>query len=75
MQVSGLALPLAAVILLDASATDMGVLGAARWLPYLMFGLVAGVWLDRVRRRPVLVASCHRWLERATWSRPTANSN
>lgn len=57
MQVSGLALPLTAVVLLGASASEMGVLGAARWLPYLLVGLVAGVWLDRVRRRPVLIAT------------------
>src|SRR6266498_3750077 len=48
MQVSGLALPLTAVLLLGASATEMGVLGAARWLPYLLVGLFAGVWVDRV---------------------------
>jgi MFS family permease len=57
MQVSGLALPLTAVLFLGASGTEMGILGAARWLPYLVFGLLAGAWLDRVRRRPVLVAS------------------
>jgi len=57
MQVSGLALPLTAVLLLGASAGEMGVLSAARWLPYLLVGLVAGVWLDRVRRRPVLIAT------------------
>src|SRR5919201_1324693 len=57
MQVSGLALPLTAVLLLGASAGEMGVLGAARWLPYLLVGLFAGVWLDRVRRRPVLIVT------------------
>ena len=56
VQVSGLALPLAAVGM-GASAAEMGVLGALRWLPYLLFGLVAGAWLDRVRRRPVLVVT------------------
>ena len=35
----------------------MGILGAARWLPYLAFGLLAGAWLDRVRRRPVLIVT------------------
>ncbi|MDQ6669466.1 MAG: MFS transporter [Chloroflexota bacterium] len=56
-QVSGLALPLTAVLFLGASGTEMGILGAARWLPYLVFGLLAGAWLDRVRRRPVLIAT------------------
>jgi MFS family permease len=57
MQVSGLALPLTAVLVLGASGTEMGILGAARWLPYLVFGLLAGAWLDRVRRRPVLIVT------------------
>jgi predicted MFS family arabinose efflux permease len=57
MQVSGLALPLTAVLSLGASASEMGVLSAARWLPYLLVGLFAGVWLDRVRRRPVLIVT------------------
>src|SRR5688572_23964592 len=33
----------------------MGVLNATRWVPYLLFGLVAGVWVDRVRRRPLMI--------------------
>src|SRR5262245_4767226 len=56
MEVSGLALPLVAVGL-GASASQMGVIGALRWLPYLLLGLVAGVWLDRLRRRPVLIVT------------------
>src|SRR6185369_14619093 len=55
-QVSGLALPLVAVGL-GATAAQMGVIGALRWLPYLLLGLVAGAWLDRLRRRPVLIAT------------------
>ncbi|HEY3109847.1 MAG TPA: MFS transporter, partial [Chloroflexota bacterium] len=55
-QVSGLALPLAAVGL-GATAGQMGVIGALRWLPYLLLGLIAGVWLDRLRRRPVLIVT------------------
>lgn len=55
-EVTELALPLTAVLVLGASATQMGVLTAALFLPYLVFGLVAGVWVDRMRRRPILVA-------------------
>src|SRR6185369_16520046 len=55
-QVSGLALPLVAVGL-GATPGQMGVLGALRWLPYLLLGVVAGVWLDRLRRRPVLIVT------------------
>lgn len=42
---------------LHGSATDVGLVNAARWAAYLALGLVAGVWIDRVRRRPVLVAT------------------
>jgi MFS family permease len=50
-QVTMLALPLAAVLVLDASATEMGLLAAAGWLPHLVFALGAGLWVDRRRRK------------------------
>jgi predicted MFS family arabinose efflux permease len=56
-QVSSVALPLTAAVWLGASPFEMGLIGALRWAPYLLFGLLAGVWLDRTRRRPVLVAT------------------
>ena len=52
-----LALPLTAVVVLHAAPAEMGILVAAEFLPGLLFGLVAGVWLDRTRRKPVLVAA------------------
>lgn len=55
--VTVLALQVLAVVTLEASATELGVLNAARWLPYLLFGLLAGVLADRYRRRPVLVGT------------------
>jgi MFS family permease len=55
--VTTVALPTLAVLSLRASATEVGVLGAARWLPYLLFGLIAGVLVDRHRRRPILVGA------------------
>src|SRR5262245_15511023 len=55
-QVSALALPLAAVGM-GATAEQMGALRSLAWLPYLLFGIAAGVWLDRVRRRLVLLAA------------------
>ena len=55
-QVTILALPLTAVLLLDASAFEVGLLTAFGYLPFLLIGLPAGVWVDRMRRRPVLVA-------------------
>ncbi len=53
--VTGLALPITAVTLLAATPIQMGVLGAARNAPFIVFGLLAGVVVDRFRRRPVLV--------------------
>ena len=56
-QVSLLALPLTAIVLLHASALQVGVLSALGTIPYLLFGLPVGVWLERGRRRPVLLYS------------------
>ncbi|ROP40355.1 MFS transporter [Saccharothrix texasensis] len=55
--ITTLALRAVAVLALGASATEAGVLEAARWLPYLLFGLVAGALVDRRRRRPVLIGA------------------
>jgi MFS family permease len=55
--VTTLALQVLAVVTLHASATALGVLNAARWVPYLLFGLLAGVVVDRYRRRPILVGA------------------
>jgi len=54
-QISALALPLAALLVLDASATEVAVLAALEWLPWLLFALPVGALVDRMRRRPVLV--------------------
>jgi MFS family permease len=56
-QVSGLALPLAAVLVLDASAFEVATLGAVEFLPFLLFALPAGVWVDRLPRRPILIVT------------------
>jgi MFS family permease len=54
-EVSGLAIPLVAVLTLNAGPIEMGILGAARTSPALLLGLFAGVWVDRLPRRPVLI--------------------
>jgi MFS family permease len=54
-QITALALPLAAILVLDASATEVAVLAALEWLPWLLFSLPVGALVDRMRRRPVLV--------------------
>ena len=51
-QVTMLALPLTAAVLLHASPTQMGLLTAVEILPFVLFSLPAGVWLDRVRKLP-----------------------
>jgi MFS family permease len=51
------ALPYTAILALHASPIQMGLLGAAGAAPVLLFGLLAGVWVDRLRRRPIMVAT------------------
>ena len=55
-QVTLLALPLTAVLVLHATPFEVGLLGTAEFLPFLLVGLPAGVWVDRMRRRPILIA-------------------
>jgi MFS family permease len=55
--VTAVALPLTAVGYLHASAVQMGLLGAVALLPHLVLGLPAGVWVDRLPYRRVLVAA------------------
>jgi MFS family permease len=56
-QVTFLALPLTAVLVLNATPAQMGFLTAAGAIPSLLVGLFAGVWVDRHRRRPILIAA------------------
>jgi MFS family permease len=56
-QVSFLALPLTAVVALGANAFQAGLLGTFEFLPFLLVGLPAGAWVDRMARRPVLIAA------------------
>ena len=57
-QVTLIALPLAAVLILHANAAEMGYLTAAALVPHLLFSLPAGAWLERVeRRRWLMIAS------------------
>ncbi|WP_260428623.1 MFS transporter [Micromonospora globispora] len=53
--VTTVALPLVAVAVLDATTFQVAVLTAAAWLPWLLVGLPAGAWVDRLRRRPVMI--------------------
>jgi MFS family permease len=55
-QVTRFTMPLVAVLTLNASVTEVGVLNALQFVPVLTLSLLVGVWLDRRRRRPVLIA-------------------
>ena len=76
-RVSGLAMPLTAVLVLHASAPPMGLLTAASLLPFLVLAVPVGGWVDR---RVTDVASCCgptsvgpplRWRSRWSFSRTT----
>src|SRR5206468_11020232 len=54
--VSLLAIPFVAVVVLDASTFQVAALGVVDFLPFMIFTLPAGVWVDRLPRRPILIA-------------------
>lgn len=54
-QITLLALPLTAAVLLHASPSQMGLLAFFELVPYVLLSLPAGVWLDRVRKLPVYI--------------------
>jgi MFS family permease len=54
-QIDDLAFALVAILVLDASAFEVAVLGTLNFLPFIIFALPAGVWVDRLRRRPILI--------------------
>ena len=53
---TGLALPLVAIITLDVSAFEVALLGVIEFAPFILISLPAGVWVDRLPRRPILIA-------------------
>ena len=55
--VSVLALPFVAIVVLDASAFQVALLGVIEFAPFILISLPAGVWVDRLRRKPILVVS------------------
>jgi MFS family permease len=56
-EISGLAIPLSAILALHAGVLEVGVLMALGFVPFALFGLVAGAWVDRVRKRPLLIST------------------
>jgi Na+/melibiose symporter-like transporter len=55
-QVTQFTMPLVAIITLNASAFQVGILNALKFVPVIFVAIFAGVWLDRRRRRPIMVA-------------------
>lgn len=55
--ISDIALPLVAIITLGAGAREMSILRALDNAPILLFGLFIGVWIDRVRQQPLMIAT------------------
>ncbi|MDH6131711.1 putative MFS family arabinose efflux permease [Kitasatospora sp. MAA4] len=55
--VTGLGLPLIAATTLHAGAFQVSLLTMASWLPWLLIGLPVGAWVDRMRRRTVMMAA------------------
>ena len=55
--IGGTALSFTAILVLHATPFQLGVLAAAHLVPAFMAGLIAGAWVDRARRRPILIAA------------------
>jgi MFS family permease len=56
-QIGVVALPLVAILTMQAGAFEVGLLSAAQTAAFVLIGLPAGVWVDRMRRRPVLITA------------------
>src|ERR1019366_3836163 len=56
-QITLIAVPFIAAKLLHATVFQISLLTAVEMLPFLLFTLPAGAWLDRIRRKPVLIAA------------------
>jgi MFS family permease len=55
--ITQLALPLTAIVILKATPFEIGLLGTVEFLPFLLVGLPAGVWVDRLSRRRILIVA------------------
>src|SRR5262249_33614918 len=54
-QITLLALPIIAATNLNVTPFEFGLLGTIEFLPFILLSLPAGVWVDRLRRRPILI--------------------
>ncbi|HEU4547319.1 MAG TPA: MFS transporter, partial [Microlunatus sp.] len=60
--ISGIAVPLIALEMLNAGSFIVGLLNAASWLPWLLVSLPAGAWIDRLPRRRTMIVCNLIWL-------------
>ena len=56
-QITLLALPFIAILVLHATTFEIAALGVVEYAPLILFALPAGAWVDRVRRRPIMIAA------------------
>ncbi len=56
-QVTILALPLVAILVLEVGVLEVALLGVVQFAPFILVSLPAGVWVDRLRRKPILVVT------------------
>ena len=56
-EVTQLALPFVAVLTLEVTPFELGLLATLQFLPFILLTLPAGVWVDRLRRRPILIGA------------------
>ena len=54
-EITQLAFPTIAILTLEVSAFEVGLLGTIQFLPFILLTLPAGAWVDRLRRRPILI--------------------
>ncbi len=54
-QISALAIPVVAILILHVSPFEVALLGTIEFLPFILFTLPAGAWVDRLRRRPIMI--------------------
>jgi MFS family permease len=56
-EVTQLAVPLVAILTLGVGPFELGLLGTFQFLPFILLTIPAGVWVDRLRRRPILIGA------------------
>jgi MFS family permease len=56
-EITQLAVPLVAVLTLGVTPFELGLLGTFQFLPFILLTIPAGVWVDRMRRRPILIGA------------------